>query len=55
MTNKVYDIYAKGKCIYHHLPEKEFIQTWDMMSKFLQVTGALKKSDVRYEEIRIKM
>ena len=54
MTKKVYDIYARGKCIYHHLPEKEFVQIWDMLDKFLQVSGVMEKNDVFYKEVKMK-
>lgn len=50
-TEKLYHIYAKGKRIYHDLSESEFNQIWDMLDKFLQVSGAMKKDDISYEEI----
>ena len=48
---KSYHIYAKEKCIYQNLPESEFLQVWDMLDKFLTVSGAMDKSDITYEEI----
>ncbi len=48
---KSYHIYAKEKCIYQNLPESEFLQVWDMLDKFLTVSGAMDKSDITYREI----
>lgn len=51
MPQKSYHIYAKEKCIYQNLPESEFLQVWDMLDKFLTVSGAMDKSDITYREI----
>ncbi len=46
---KTYQIYAKGKCIYHDLSETEFKQIWDMLDKFLQVSGAVERDEITYK------
>lgn len=53
MNEKIYHIYAKDKCIYHSLTEEEFRETWDMISKFLHVSGVLEMNDLTYEELHI--
>jgi hypothetical protein len=53
MPDKIYHIYAKDQCIYHSLSEQEFKITWDMINKFLSVSGVLSKSDVTYEELSV--
>lgn len=54
-TTKIYNIYAKERCIYENLSESEFIQIWDMLDKFLMVSGVLSKSEVRYEKITVPL
>jgi hypothetical protein len=50
-TEKLYHVYAKDKCIYHNLSEKEFSQIWDTLDKFLSISGVMKKDDISYEEV----
>ena len=49
--NKTYSIYVKNKCIYKCLSEEEFKTTWDMIDKFLSVSGVLPKSDISFKEL----
>ena len=51
MTEKIYHIYLKDKCIYHSLSKKEFDDIWDMIHNFLSVTKAVDCCDLSYEEI----
>jgi hypothetical protein len=49
---KVYHIYAKGRCIYHSLSEKKFSETWDMLHRMVDLLGAnISKEDLQYEEV----
>ena len=51
MTEKIYHIYLKNKCIYHSLSEEDFSLTWRMISEFLSITDDSKKNDLSYEEV----
>ena len=53
MTDKIYHIYVKNHCIYHSLSESDFKKIWDMIDKFLSITGSVDKEDVTYEELII--
>ena len=51
-TERLYHIYAKGRCIYHSLPESKFTETWDMLHKMVELLGAnISKEDLQYEEV----
>jgi hypothetical protein len=52
-TEKLYHIYAKDNCIYHNLSEKEFTQIWDMLDKFLSISGVIERDDISYEEVTL--
>ena len=51
MTETLYHIYLKDKCIYHSLTKDEFDLTWRMISEFLSITDDSKKNDLSYEEV----
>jgi len=51
MTETLYHIYLKDKCIYHSLPQDEFDLTWKMISEFLSITDDSKKNELSYEEV----
>lgn len=51
MTETLYHIYLKDKCIYHSLPQDEFDLTWKMISEFLLITNDSKKNELSYEEV----
>lgn len=54
MNQKIYHIYAKGRCIYHSLSEEKFSDTWDMLHKMVDLLGIdIKKGDLQYEELII--
>ena len=54
MTEKVYHIYAKGKCIYHSLSESKFSETWETMHKMIEFLDMkISKEDLSYEELMI--
>lgn len=49
---KVYHIYAKGRCIYHSLSENKFSETWEMMHRMVDLLDLnLAKDDLSYEEL----
>jgi hypothetical protein len=51
MTETLYHIYLKNRCIYHSLTREEFNLTWKMISEFLAITDDSKKDDLSYEEV----
>ena len=54
MTEKVYHIYANGKCIYHSLSEEKFTETWEMLHKMVEIIDVkFSKEDLTYEELVI--
>ena len=54
MTEKVYHIYAKGRCVYHSLPESKFSETWEMMHRMIDLLDLdLTKEDLSYEELYV--
>ena len=54
MTEKVYHIYANGKCIYHSLSEEKFTETWEMLHRMVEIIDVkFSKEDLTYEELII--
>ena len=54
MTEKVYHIYANGKCIYHSLSEEKFSETWEMLHCMVEIIDVkFSKGDLTYEELVI--
>jgi hypothetical protein len=54
MTEKVYHIYANGKCIYHSLSEEKFTDTWEMLHRMVEIIDVkFSKKDLTYEELMI--
>lgn len=54
MTEKVYHIYANGKCIYHSLSEEKFSETWEMLHRMVELIDVkFSKEDLTYEELVI--
>jgi hypothetical protein len=54
MTEKVYHIYAKGRCIYHSLSENKFSETWEMMHRMIDLLDLdLTKEDLSYEQLNV--
>jgi hypothetical protein len=46
---KIYHIYARGKCIYHSLKEDEFKATWVALNRLADLVAD--KSELSYEEL----
>ena len=46
---KIYHIYARGKCIYHSLKEDEFKTTWVALNRLADLVAD--KSELSYEEL----
>lgn len=54
MTEKIYHIYAKDRCIYHSLSEKKFTETWDMLHKMVEFLNMnISREDLQYEEVTL--
>jgi hypothetical protein len=54
MTEKVYHIYAKNRCVYHNLSERKFSETWEMMHRMIDLLNLdLTKDDLSYEELYV--
>ena len=51
MSEKIYHIYAKGKCIYHSLSRAEFDFTWDALRKLVEVFSDYQREDLSFEEV----
>ena len=51
---RVYHIYAKGRCIYHSLSEEKFSETWEMLHRMVDLLGAnISREDLQYEEVYV--
>ena len=52
MTEKIYHIYAKNRCLFHSIKEEEFKVTWKTLK---QLVGLMKTDysveDLSYEEV----
>ena len=49
---RVYHIYAKGRCIYHSLSEEKFSEIWEMLHRMVDLLGAnISREDLQYEEV----
>ena len=54
MTDKIYHIYAKGRCVYYNLSENKFSETWEMMHRMIDLLDLdLTKEDLSYEELYV--
>jgi hypothetical protein len=54
MSEKVYHIYAKGRCIYHSLSEEKFSEIWDMLHRMVDLLGKnVSTEDLTYEELLV--
>jgi hypothetical protein len=54
MSEKVYHIYAKGRCIYHSLSEEKFSEIWDMLHRMVDLLGkSVSTEDLTYEELLV--
>ena len=50
---KLYNIYAKDKCVFHSITEEEFPKVWQMVNHFVEIMGDYRKEDLYYKEISI--
>jgi hypothetical protein len=54
MTEKVYHIYAKDKCIFSSVEEKEFKTTWDTLRRLVGIMKTeYNVNDLTYGESEI--
>lgn len=51
MSEKIYHIYAKGRCIYHSLKEEEFKVTWIALNRLADLLS--NSSELSYEELTV--
>jgi hypothetical protein len=51
MMDKVYHIYARGRCIYHSLNRDEFDAVWETLSRLVEIYTEVQPSDLDYEEV----
>lgn len=51
MTEKVYHIYAKNRCIYHSLKEDEFDAVWGALNNFVEIFTDYQKEDLAFEKV----
>ena len=51
MTEKVYHIYAKDRCIYHSLKKEEFEIIWESLNKLVEIYTEVGRSDLQYEVV----
>ena len=56
MSDKVYHIYAKDRCLYHNLKREDFEEKWEMLRNMV---GLMKtdysESDLQFIEINDKV
>ena len=56
MSDKVYHIYAKDRCLYHNLEREDFEEKWEMLRNMV---GLMKtdysESDLQFVEINDKV
>ncbi len=51
---KVYNIYIRGECVYHNLPEREFKSTWKQLNGMvglMKTEYSEKDLSYRYSEV----
>ena len=51
MSERLYHIYAKGKCLYHSLSKSEFDVKWDALTKLVEVFTDYQRKDLAFEEV----
>jgi len=52
MSEKVYHIYAKDRCLYHNLKREDFEEKWEMLHNMVELmTGYKDDIDLQFEEI----
>ena len=54
MTEKVYRIYAKNKCIFSSVTEKEFKSTWETLQRLVGIMKTeYNVNDLTYDESEV--
>jgi len=54
MTQKIYHIYAKDKCLFHSVREEEFKVTWNTLNQLVGLMHTdYSVEDLSYEELTI--
>ncbi len=54
MSQKVFHIYAKGKCLFHNLEREEFETTWSTIIQMVELMKTdYQESDLSYEELTV--
>jgi len=51
MSERLYHIYAKDKCLYHSLSKSEFDVKWDALTKLVEVFTDYQRKDLTFEEV----
>jgi len=51
MTENVYHIYAKDRCIYHSLKKEEFEIVWESLNNLVEIYTEVGRSDLQYEVV----
>ena len=51
MSERLYHIYAQGKCLYHSLSKSEFDVKWDALTKLVEVFTDYQRKDLTFEEV----
>jgi len=57
MSEKVYHIYAKDRCLYHNLEREDFEEKWEMLHNMVELMTGYKDAvgkddiDLQFEEI----
>ena len=51
MSDKVYHIYAKDRCLYHNLEREDFEEKWEMLHNMVELmTGYKDDIELQFEE-----
>ena len=51
MSDKIYQSYARGHCIYHSLKREEFKTTWTALNRLAELLSD--SVDLSYEELSV--
>jgi effector-binding domain-containing protein len=52
--DKIYHIYARGKCVYHSIHEEEFSVVWNTLKNFVSIANTeYNVCDLSYEELTL--
>jgi hypothetical protein len=52
MTDKIFHIYVKDRCVFHSLSEEEFNHTWNTLNNLVGIMRTdYTRNDLSYEEL----